>query len=83
MKKKVKKAMSMLLVAALTAGISISGTMAYLTSEDSDLNVMTLGNVKIKQHEYERVEKAIATCVAQVFVHGELAASGEVTLAMR
>ena len=32
---------------------------------------------------YERVEKAIATCVAQVFVHGELAASGEVTLAMR
>lgn len=61
MKKKVKKAMSMLLVAALTAGISISGTMAYLTSEDSDLNVMTLGNVKIKQHEYERVEKADGT----------------------
>lgn len=32
---------------------------------------------------YERVEKAIATCVAQVFVREELAASGEVTLAMR
>lgn len=32
---------------------------------------------------YERVEKAIATCVSQVFVRGELAASGEVTLAMR
>lgn len=55
MKKRTKKVMSMLLVAALTAGISISGTMAYLTSEDSDVNVMTLGNVKIEQHEYERV----------------------------
>ena len=54
MKKRTKKVMSMLLVAALTAGISISGTMAYLTSEDSDVNVMTLGNVKIEQHEYQR-----------------------------
>lgn len=57
MKKRTKKVMSMLLVAALTAGISISGTMAYLTSEDSDVNVMTLGNVKIEQHEYQRVEE--------------------------
>ena len=31
----------------------------------------------------ERAEKAIATCSAEVFDNGELAATGEVTLAMR
>lgn len=31
----------------------------------------------------ERPEKAIATCAAKIYNHGELAASGEVTLAMR
>ena len=31
----------------------------------------------------ERVEKAIATCAAEIYNHGELAATGEVTLAMR
>lgn len=31
----------------------------------------------------DRVEKAIATCTSEIFNHGELAASGEVTLAMR
>jgi 3-hydroxyacyl-[acyl-carrier-protein] dehydratase len=31
----------------------------------------------------ERPEKAIATCEAEIYNHGELAASGEVTLAMR
>lgn len=51
---KFKKVLSMALVVTLTAGIAISGTMAYLTSQDSDVNVMTLGNVEIKQHEYQR-----------------------------
>ena len=31
----------------------------------------------------ERVEKAIATCSAEIYNHGELAATGDVTLAMR
>lgn len=31
----------------------------------------------------ERAEKAIATCSAEIYNHGELAASGDVTLAMR
>lgn len=55
MKATMKKVLSMLLVVALTAGIAISGTIAYLTSEDSDVNVMTMGNVSIEQLEYERV----------------------------
>ena len=32
----------------------VGGTVAYLQDADSDVNVMTLGNVKIEQHEYER-----------------------------
>ena len=51
-----KKIIALLLVIALTAGISIAGTTAYLQSEDSDVNVMTLGNVKIDQIEQERDE---------------------------
>lgn len=45
----------------LVATVAIGGTVAYLTSEDSDVNVMTVGNVKIAQHEYERVVNADGT----------------------
>ncbi len=38
----------------LVAAVSIGGTLAYLTSKDDDVNVMTLGKVEIKQHEYQR-----------------------------
>ena len=38
----------------LVAALAIGGTVAYLQGEDSDVNVMTLGNVSIEQHEYER-----------------------------
>ena len=46
--------LSLVLVAALAIGV----TVAYLQDSDSDVNVMTLGNVKIEQHEYERVVDA-------------------------
>ena len=52
--KKFKKFLLSVLSLALVAVLSIGGTIAYLTSEDSDVNVMTMGNVKIAQHEYER-----------------------------
>lgn len=42
----------------LVAALAIGGTLAYLQAEDSDVNVMTLGNVKIAQHEYERATNA-------------------------
>ena len=38
----------------LVASVAIGGTFAYLTSTDDDVNVMTLGNVKIEQIEQER-----------------------------
>ena len=45
----------------LVAAVAIGGTLAYLTSTDDDVNVMTLGNVSIEQHEYERVVNADGT----------------------
>jgi predicted ribosomally synthesized peptide with SipW-like signal peptide len=45
----------------LVAAVAIGGTFAYLTSQDSDVNVMTMGNVKIEQHEYQRVVNADGT----------------------
>ena len=50
MKKFLLSALALVAVVAL----AITGTIAYLQNEDSDKNVMTLGSVKIAQHEYER-----------------------------
>ena len=51
-----KKALAWLLVLAMTAALAVGGTLAYLTDTDEDVNVMTVGKVKIDQLEYERVE---------------------------
>ena len=51
-----KKAIAMLLVIAMTAALAVGGTLAYLTDTDEDVNVMTVGKVKIDQLEYERVD---------------------------
>ena len=51
-----KRIVGWALVIAMTAAIAVGGTMAYLTDTDEDVNVMTLGNVKIDQLEYERVD---------------------------
>jgi len=56
-----KKILSIALVVVLLAGIAISGTMAYLTDTESTTNVMTLGNVDIEQHEYQRKDKTTHT----------------------
>lgn len=58
-----KKTLALLLVIALTAAIAVSGTLAYLQDEKSDVNVMTLGSVKIEQHEYQRQQDADGTYV--------------------
>ena len=61
-----KKIIAWLLVVALTAAISIGATLAYLTDTDEDVNVMTLGKVKIDQLEYERVNDETANEKAEV-----------------
>ena len=55
-----KKALALFLVVVLTAMVSVNLTMAYLQHEDSDVNVMTLGNVKIQQIEEEWNEEGTA-----------------------
>ena len=52
-----KKMIAWFLILAMTAAISIGATLAYLTSTDEDVNVMTVGNVKIEQLEYERIDE--------------------------
>ena len=49
MKKKILTTLSVVLI----LGMAALGILAYLTSEDSDVNVMTLGNVNIEQYEYD------------------------------
>ena len=61
-----KKVIVWLLVLALTTAISIGATLAYLTDTDEDVNVMILGNVKIDQLEYERVNDETANENAEV-----------------
>lgn len=55
---KLKKVLLMCTAYVLVAALAIGGTIAYLQSEDSDVNVMTLSNVSIAQHEYERAVDA-------------------------
>lgn len=49
-----KKIVSLCLVVALLAIAIVGGTFAYLQDTDSDINVMTSGNVKIVQNEQQR-----------------------------
>ena len=51
-----KKVLLSVLSLALVAAISIGATLAYLQDDDSDVNVMTLGNVYIEQIEQQRVD---------------------------
>ncbi|MBR6754094.1 MAG: hypothetical protein IKM05_08710, partial [Clostridia bacterium] len=45
----------MVLCLVLAVAMGVGSTMAYLQDTDEDVNVMTLGNVYIEQHEFERV----------------------------
>jgi len=49
-----KKVLALLLVAALAAGLAIVGTVAYLTHEDEEVNVFTVGNVEVELVELQR-----------------------------
>lgn len=51
---KFKKAMLTVLSMVLVAVIAVGATLAYLTDTDSDVNVMTVGNVQIEQIELQR-----------------------------
>ena len=46
-----KKTLAILLVVALIATVAIGGTLAYLTDQDAEVNVFTVGNVEIEVEE--------------------------------
>ncbi len=50
-----KKFLLMALSVVTVAALAITGTIAWFQDDDSDVNVMTVGNVHIDQHEYQRV----------------------------
>ncbi|MBQ4639173.1 MAG: hypothetical protein IJB69_01485 [Clostridia bacterium] len=56
-----KSTLIMILSLVLAVAIGVGSTMAYLQDTDEDVNVMTLGNVYIEQHEYERVQNEDGT----------------------
>lgn len=50
----------LLLVAlVLSVAMATTGTLAYLTDEDKDINTMTLGKVEIVQNEQERTDHGL------------------------
>ena len=49
-----KRNLLMVLSIIVTLALATTGTLAYLSDTDSDVNVMTLGNVDILQNEQER-----------------------------
>lgn len=53
---KMKKVLLMCIAYVLVAALAIGGTLAYLQDEDTDVNVMTLGNVSIEQIEQQENE---------------------------
>ena len=53
-----KSTLFMILALVLSMAIGLTGTLAYLTDTDEDVNVMTLGNVDIEQIELERIEQS-------------------------
>ncbi|MBR2717847.1 MAG: hypothetical protein IKB78_00925 [Clostridia bacterium] len=56
-----KTTLLMVLSMILAVALGVGSTMAYLQDTDEDVNVMTLGNVDIEQHEFERVQNEDGT----------------------
>ena len=55
-----KKTIALLLVLVMIFGISVGGTIAYLTDKEAVTNTFTVGNVKIKLTE-TKIENGVAT----------------------
>ena len=55
-----KKTLTVLLALVLVIAMSVTGTMAYLTSTDEVVNTFTVGNVQIKLDEAKASEYGVA-----------------------
>ena len=52
-----KSTLIMILSLVLAVALGVGGTLAYLTDDDGDVNVMVVGNVQITQNEQQRVDQ--------------------------
>ena len=57
---KLKKVLLMCTAYVMVAALAVAGTLAYFTWEDSDVNVMTVGNVQIDLIEQQRTKDSTA-----------------------
>ena len=62
-----KSTLIMVLSLVLSLALAAGGTLAYLTDEDGDINVMTVGNVQIVQNEQQRVDQGEANSELEEF----------------
>lgn len=62
-----KSTLIMVLSLVLSLVLAAGGTLAYLTDEDGDINVMTVGNVQIVQNEQQRVDQGKANSALEEF----------------
>lgn len=58
--------LALLLVLVLIAAATVGSSLAYLTDPDDDMNVMTIGKVKVDQLEFERIDRETANQNATV-----------------
>lgn len=49
-----RKIIALAMTLCMVAILAVGGTLAYLTDTDNDVNVFTVGNVKIEQYEKDR-----------------------------
>jgi len=68
---KLNRTLLLSLCIALACAMAIGGTVAFLSAEDGDVNVMVVGNVKIEQNEYQRVDQKVANSELELFAQGK------------
>lgn len=54
-----KRTIALVLTIAICATMALGGTLAFLTDTEKAVNIMTVGNVEIKQSEQERGENGL------------------------
>lgn len=77
-----KKIVTLCLLVALAATAVVGGTLAYFSDSDADVNVMSLGNVKIVQNETDRDGNAYVDgqkLFPAVYAEGGLQKDGTIT----
>ena len=78
--KKAKKILAFALVMMLTFATAVGMTVAYLTDDDEETNVFTVGKVKIELHEADRdgnVDDEYREALAEKIVSPIVIAEGE------